>query len=58
MKHQDRPLHVLSHDAIDSAVARLAALFGRLRTNGPEDENVPFTDEWERKQIYKDLHWK
>jgi hypothetical protein len=44
----------LSHDRIDAFVTTVLGWFART----PEiTEDVAFSDEWERKQIARELHW-
>jgi hypothetical protein len=47
-----------SHDAIDAFVA---TIFRWCDHSRPSDSNetgdVAFSDEWERKQIARELHW-
>jgi hypothetical protein len=46
--------HNLSHDRIDAFVTTVLSWFARK----PEAvEDVAFSDEWERKQIARELHW-
>jgi hypothetical protein len=47
-------LHTLSHDRIDALVTTVLGWFSPK----PElVEDVAFSDEWERKQIARELHW-
>ena len=47
-----------SHDAIDAFVATLLDWCQQHFTRTPEPlGDVPFSDEWERKQIARELHW-
>ncbi len=48
-----------SHDAIDALVATVLGWFnGHQHTQAPaEVADVAFSDEWERKQIARELHW-
>ena len=47
----------LSHDGIDALVANVLGWYERHFTQTAEVEEVAFTDEWERKQIARELHW-
>jgi hypothetical protein len=47
-----------SHDAIDALVATIFSWFDGHRHQAPaESGDVAFSDEWERKQIARELHW-
>jgi hypothetical protein len=48
----------LSHDAMDALVAALLGWYERHFKPAEEpSEDVAFSDEWERKQIARELHW-
>jgi hypothetical protein len=48
----------LSHDAMDALVATLLGWYQRHFKQAEEpSEDVAFSDEWERKQIARELHW-
>jgi hypothetical protein len=48
----------LSHDAMDALVATVIGWYERYFKTVPEQtEDVAFSDEWERKQIARELHW-
>jgi hypothetical protein len=48
----------LSHDAIDAFVATVFGWYERHFTARPEPcGEIAFSDEWERKQIARELHW-
>jgi hypothetical protein len=48
----------LSHDGIDALVATvLAWCQGRFARSAEPAEDVAFSDEWERRQIARELHW-
>lgn len=48
----------LSHDGIDAFVATvLAWCEGHLKQTPRPAEDVAFSDEWERRQIARELHW-
>jgi hypothetical protein len=48
----------LSHDAIDALVSAVINWYQRYFQQGPDEtEDVAFSDEWERKQIARELHW-
>lgn len=53
----------LSHDALDRFVATVIGWCERAFTAAPERMttedfgDVAFSDEWERKQIARELHW-
>ncbi|HEV8023153.1 MAG TPA: hypothetical protein VGP41_17895 [Candidatus Lustribacter sp.] len=52
------PNKKLSHDAIDAFVATLFRWCDNLRpSDANETHDVAFSDEWERKQIARELHW-
>ena len=55
MNTKSLPLNVLSHERIDSLVASIFGLFARPAAIVSHDE-VAFSDEWERKQIDRELH--
>jgi hypothetical protein len=48
-----------SHDGIDALVASVLGWYERhFIPTAPEPvEEVAFSDEWERKQIARELHW-
>jgi hypothetical protein len=47
----------MAHDTMDRFVAAVAGIFDRLFHRPAADpETVAFTDEWEREQIYRELH--
>jgi hypothetical protein len=48
-----------SHDVIDALVATVFSWFdGHHHQHAPaETADVAFSDEWERKQIARELHW-
>jgi hypothetical protein len=47
-----------SHDAIDAFVATIFGwIDGRLNKQPEAFGDVAFSDEWERKQIARELHW-
>ena len=48
-----------SHDGVDALVASVLGWYERYFTpTAPEPvEEVAFSDEWERKQIARELHW-
>jgi hypothetical protein len=49
----------LSHDAIDRFVATVLGWCDRLTHVATEPTvDVAFSDEWERKQIARELHWR
>jgi hypothetical protein len=47
--------HNLRHEAIDRLVATVFSWFTRASSEHAGD--VAFSDEWERKQIARELHW-
>ncbi len=48
----------LSHDAIDAFVATLIGWCERAFSHAAQPhDDVAFSDEWERKQIARELHW-
>jgi hypothetical protein len=48
----------LSHDAMDALVASVIGWYERHFTPAPDpSEDIAFSDEWERKQIARELHW-
>jgi len=48
----------LSHDAMDALVASVIGWYERHFTHIEEPTgDVAFSDEWERKQIARELHW-
>jgi hypothetical protein len=52
-----RPAKGIAHDAMDLLVAKMAEFFERLFGHAEaEPEIIAFTDEWERNQIYRELH--
>jgi len=50
---------ILSHDKIDAFVATVLGWCERAFTSHKAEEfdDVAFSDEWERKQIARELHW-
>jgi hypothetical protein len=43
-----------SHDKLDALVSTVLAWF----ENAPKQtEDIAFSDEWERKQIAREMHW-
>jgi hypothetical protein len=47
-----------SHDALDALVANIFGWFGSRRKTRPDDTgDIAFSDDWERKQIARELHW-
>ena len=52
------PNRTLSHDAMDAFVASILGWYGRHFGQKPAPSvEVAFSDEWERKQIARELHW-
>ena len=50
--------HTFSHDALDALVARIFSWLDQHQHRSPEEtRDVAFSDEWERKQIARELHW-
>ncbi len=57
MEQSMRPARGIAHDAMDVLVAKFAGFCERLFGHAEaEPEIVAFTDEWERNQIYRELH--
>jgi hypothetical protein len=47
-----------SHDVIDALVATVFSWFDGHHQPAPEESgDIAFSDEWERKQIARELHW-
>jgi hypothetical protein len=47
-----------SHDGMDALVATIIGWCEKHLPHEPEDcGDVAFSDEWERKQIARELHW-
>jgi hypothetical protein len=48
-----------SHDGIDALVASVFGWYERhfTQTASEPSPDVAFSDEWERKQIARELHW-
>jgi hypothetical protein len=52
------PKAQFSHDAIDALVAKVFSWFDGHQQQAPaESGDIAFSDEWERKQIARELHW-
>jgi hypothetical protein len=52
------PKQTLSHDAMDALVATVIGWYQEHFAQAPEPpEEIAFSDEWERKQIARELHW-
>jgi hypothetical protein len=48
----------LSHDAMDAFVATVLGWCERRFNRAPEPaQDIAFSDEWERRQIARELHW-
>jgi hypothetical protein len=48
----------LSHDAMDALVATVIGWYQRHFPQAQDPtEDIAFSDEWERKQIARELHW-
>jgi|GEM_PF-3456535 hypothetical protein len=49
----------LSHDAMDALVATVLGWYERHFKQQAEtpSEDIAFSDEWERRQIARELHW-
>jgi hypothetical protein len=50
------PKAQFSHDTIDAIVAKIFSWFDGHQQQAPP-EDIAFSDEWERKQIARELHW-
>ncbi len=55
METNIRPAAGWSHDAIDSLVAAILGWWERCTARQPEAE-IAFSDEWERRFLYRELH--
>jgi hypothetical protein len=51
------PENYFAHDVIDAFVARVFGWLRNKQTTPAELGDVAFSDEWERKQIARELHW-
>ena len=50
--------NVLAHEKIDALVTSIIGWCQTAFTKSPEThDDVAFSDEWERKQIARELHW-
>ena len=50
--------HGPSHDAVDALVANVIGWYQRHFQQAPDpSEDIAFSDEWERKQIARELNW-
>lgn len=46
-----------AHDTLDALVAKIFGWFSRSNDHRDETGEIAFSDEWERKQIARELHW-
>jgi hypothetical protein len=54
MEHQN----TYAHDTLDAIVAKIFGWFEKDSKARPAElRDIAFSDEWERKQIARELHW-